>query len=104
MVIAQDDQTAKFDGMPRSSINTGMVDYILPATKMPEELINYIKHPLIRKPQAIEKQLDEGDTNLAKIIMLIRDEKGIDFSGYKSNTIIRRLEKRISINRFNTVQ
>src|SRR6056297_651213 len=31
MVIAQDDQSAKFDGMPRSSISTGGVDYILPA-------------------------------------------------------------------------
>ncbi len=104
MVIAQDDQSAKFDGMPRSSISTGVVDYILPADKMPEELINYIKHPFIRKTQDIEQQLDEDDNQLSKIIMILRDEKGIDFSGYKSNTIIRRLEKRISINRFQTIE
>jgi two-component system CheB/CheR fusion protein len=104
MVIAQDDQSAKFDGMPRSSISTGMVDYILPAAKMSEELINYIKHPLIRKPQRIEEQINENDNQIAKVIMAIRDEKGVDFSGYKTNTIIRRLEKRISINRYNTIE
>jgi two-component system CheB/CheR fusion protein len=104
MVIAQDDQSAKFDGMPRSSISTGMVDYILPASKMPEELINYIKHPLIRKTQDIEKQISEDDNQLSKVIMIIRDEKGVDFSGYKTNTIIRRLEKRISINRYHTIE
>jgi two-component system CheB/CheR fusion protein len=104
MVIAQDDQTAKFDGMPRSSISTGMVDYILPSHKMPEELINFIKHPLIRKPKNIEEQLEKNDNQLAKIIMILRDEKGVDFSGYKTNTIIRRLEKRISINRYHTIE
>ena len=103
MVIAQDDQSAKFDGMPRSSISTGMVDYILPAQKMPEEIVNYIKHPLIRKTSDIESALNEDDNNLSKIIMVLRDEKGVDFSAYKSNTIIRRLEKRISINRFHSI-
>ncbi|MFO7863487.1 MAG: CheR family methyltransferase, partial [Salinivirgaceae bacterium] len=103
MVMAQDDESAKFDGMPRSSINTGMVDYILPAKVMPKELTNYIKHPLIRKTSVNDAELDENDNHLAKIIMILRDEKGVDFSGYKSNTIIRRLEKRISINRYSTV-
>lgn len=104
MVIAQDDQSAKFDGMPRSSISTGMVDYVLPASKMPEELINYIKHPFIRKTEDIESQLSPDDNQLSKILMVLRDEKGVDFSSYKSNTIIRRLEKRISINRFHSIE
>ncbi len=46
MVMVQDEASAKFDGMPRSSINTGLVDYILPPSRMPEEILNYIKHPL----------------------------------------------------------
>jgi two-component system CheB/CheR fusion protein len=36
MVIVQDPTTAKYDGMPRSAIDTGLVDYILPPDKMPE--------------------------------------------------------------------
>ncbi|MFP4449071.1 MAG: CheR family methyltransferase [Bacteroidales bacterium] len=103
MVIAQDHRSAKFDGMPRSSISTGMVDYILTPGEMPEALINYVKHPFIQKREKIESQITQEQDYLSKIIMIIRDVTGIDFSHYKESTIIRRLEKRISINRYNTI-
>ncbi len=32
----------RFDGMPQSAINTGLVDYMLPPDKMPEELLRYL--------------------------------------------------------------
>ena len=104
MVIAQDDRSAKFDGMPRSSISTGMVDYILTPEEMPEALLNYIKHPFIQKTKKIENQITRDDDHLSRIIMIIRDQVGIDFSNYKESTIIRRLEKRISINRFERIE
>ena len=104
MVIAQDDRSAKFDGMPRSSISTGMVDYILTSGEMPEALINFIKHPFIQKTEKIENQITQDEDYLAKIIMIIRDVTGIDFSNYKESTIIRRLEKRISINRYDRIE
>jgi len=104
MVIAQDDRSAKFDGMPRSSISTGMVDYILTPGEMPEALINYIKHPFIQKTEKIENQITRDEDYLSKIIMIIRDTTGIDFSNYKESTVIRRLEKRISINRYDTIE
>jgi len=99
MTMVQDDKTAKFDGMPRSSIATGMVDFILPTNQLAEELINYIKHPLISQTQRIESILSQSKSELEKIIAIIREQKGVDFSLYKENTIVRRLEKRISINR-----
>ncbi len=104
MVIAQDDRSAKFDGMPRSSISTGMVDYILTPEEMAEALINYVKHPFIQKTEKIENQITKDEDYLSKIIMIIRDVTGIDFSNYKESTIIRRLEKRISINRYDKIE
>src|SRR6056297_165833 len=104
MVISQDDRTAKFDGMPRSSISTGMVDYILAPAEMPEALINYVKHPFIQNTEKIEHQITKDEDYLAKVIMIIRDVTGIDFSNYKESTIIRRLEKRISINRYDKIE
>ena len=104
MVISQDDRTAKFDGMPRSSISTGMVDYILTPGEMPEALINYVKHPFIQESEKIENQISQDEDYLSKIIMIIRDITGIDFSNYKESTIIRRLEKRISINRYDKIE
>lgn len=103
MTMVQDDQTAKFDGMPRSSISTGMVDLVLSPTLLAEELANYIKHPFINKNIAIESQLLQNQSVFNKIIATLHDAKNVDFSNYKQNTIIRRLEKRISINRFEKV-
>lgn len=103
MVMAQDDSSAKFDGMPKSAIATGLVDYILPADKMPEELLKYVKHPLTSKGE--DKQNISGpESTLGKIMSLIRGTTGVDFTYYKPNTIIRRLERRISINQISTYE
>lgn len=104
MIMVQDDRSAKFDGMPRSSISTGMVDFILPPAQLADELVNYIKHPFVKQKQKIEALLNAGENQLAKVISILRDAKGVDFSDYKENTIIRRLEKRISINRFDNIE
>ena len=104
MVMVQDEESARFDGMPRSSIATGLVDYILQPSKMQEALLNYIEHPFIRKPSISEDILGKDLDTLTKITLILRDYCGIDFSYYKENTIIRRLERRVSINRFNTLE
>ncbi|MFA7464206.1 MAG: chemotaxis protein CheB, partial [Syntrophales bacterium] len=49
MSMAQDETSAKYIGMPRSAINTGLVDYILPVEKMPEQLISYISRSYPKK-------------------------------------------------------
>lgn len=103
MMMVQSEESSKFDGMPRSSISTGLVDYILPPSRMPEELNNFIKHPLVKKTADIENILSNNLDTLTKIILILRDFSGIDFSFYKENTLIRRLERRISINRINDI-
>ncbi len=104
IIMVQDDRSAKFDGMPRSSISTGLVDFILPADKLAEELVVYIKHPFVKSKNQIENLLNTNQNSLAKVIAILRDEKGVDFGLYKQNTVIRRLEKRISINRFDNIE
>ncbi len=103
IVIVQDESTAKFDGMPRSSVATGLVDFILPPAKMPDAIVNYIKHPFVSKEKALDNILSKNIDTLSKIIMILRDYSGIDFSYYKENTITRRLERRVSINRFDSL-
>ena len=53
MVMVQQPDTAKYDGMPKSAIETGLVDFILPVEKMPETLIHYVKHPFLKSPDKI---------------------------------------------------
>ncbi len=103
MVMAQDDHSAKFDGMPRSAIATGLVDYILSADKMPEELLKFVKHPLTAK-EAESAGSTEFENSMGKILSIIRNNTGVDFTYYKPNTIIRRLERRITINQIDSYE
>lgn len=100
VVMVQDEHSAKFSGMPGSAIATGLADYILAASEMPEQLMKLLKRPHIRL--AIEPNLHEiNDSALEKIISLIRDRTDMDFSVYKYNTLLRRIERRMGISQTN---
>ncbi len=100
MIMVQSEESAKFDGMPRSSISTGLVDYILEPSQMGEELLSYVKHPL-EKEQRKEISIISKDVDvLTQITRILREYCGIDFSYYKENTLVRRIERRVKIKRF----
>ena len=103
MVIVQDPNSAKFDGMPTSAIKTGLADYILPPEAMPDQLIKYSLHKV--KGILIDKSIPEGkipDT-FQKIFILLRNHTGHDFSLYKQNTISRRVERRMSVSQMDSI-
>ncbi len=99
MVMAQSLESCKFDGMPKSAIAANMVDYILPPDKMPDEIINYVNSPSIHKQLAEKLQANEAIDDLTKLTLILRTYSGVDFSSYKENTIIRRIDRRVKINR-----
>jgi len=95
MTIVQDPTSAKFDSMPRSAIKNGLVDFSLTPEKMPEILVRYIrKSPAIISKISLEKT---ELTKLQKIFVLVRDRTGNDFSEYKNSSILRRVERRMSL-------
>ena len=98
LTMAQAEQQAKYPGMPRSAVDTGMVDLVLPVEKMPVELLNYVKQPYLEGAETIA---GEGlrENFLPKILMLIRSITGHDFSHYKLNTICRRIERRMALHK-----
>jgi len=97
IVLAQDD-TARFDGMPRSAIATQLVDYVAAPERMPEILMRYIKHPgLIRNGSQQHLKLMQEKDLVGKVLAILRDHNGVDFTGYKPNTLIRRIERRMSL-------
>jgi len=91
MVMVQDEKSAKYDGMPRSAIATGLCDYILPVEAMPTQLIKYTKHATIKKGNVIDADEDQFQQSLNKIFILLRSQTNHDFSHYKKNTICRRI-------------
>lgn len=100
MTMVQDPASAKYNGMPESAINTGLADYILPADKMPEQLIGYVAHFYQRAARRTPPLPEKTPGAMQKILMLLRSKTGHDFSLYKKNTIHRRIEKRMSLHQF----
>lgn len=100
MVIAQTEESAKFDGMPKSARDTGIVDHVLSPEEMPPALLEHLAQSkqedrCSEAPEAEDAADLEGYDAIFK---LLRDEYGIDFSYYKPNTVIRRIERRLSMN------
>lgn len=97
MVMAQEPNSAKFDGMPSSAIKTGLVDYILSPEEMPAQLIKFTTQKV--KGVLLDTALTGGKIPDAfqKIFILLRTQTGHDFSLYKQNTLYRRVERRMSI-------
>ncbi|MFC1745372.1 CheR family methyltransferase [Candidatus Riflebacteria bacterium] len=103
LVMAQDGKSAAYPGMPFSAESTGLVDYILAPEKMPGQLLKYIKHPTYRptrKKTVLEEKVPDA---LNKIIRAIKVQTGHDFSGYKLNTICRRIERRMNVHQIGNV-
>ena len=94
-VMVQDEGSAKFSGMPDSAGATGLADYILPPAEMARELLKFIRHPFVARAKSAA--LKVGETNLHKVLSFIRGQTGIDFTGYKPSTVVRRIERRIGI-------
>jgi len=96
LVMVQDPETAGYDSMPRASIGTNMVDYVLAPEEMPIKLIQYLNHPVF-SDETEEARSDIRDSNsVQKILMLLRSQTGHDFSLYKKSTVIRRIDRRIA--------
>ena len=102
MVMVQDPASAVYDGMPRSAVNTGLVDCVAPADELPAKLLQYIRHA----PQpCADRELPEVEPSAAmqKVFVLLRAQTGNDFSCYKPNTISRRIERRMSVHQFESL-
>ena len=97
LVIVQNEQTAKFDGMPRSAIATNLVDYVLPPEHMIREMLNYVQHPCLVSDPAVKRAIVQDEDNLNKVFALLRSNSGVDFTYYKQTTIVRRIERRMGI-------
>jgi two-component system CheB/CheR fusion protein len=101
MVMVQYPASAKFDSMPRNAIEATIVDIVAPADELPGKLINYLKFaPLVKTETEIESK---NKSNLEKIIILLREQSGHDFSMYKKNTLFRRVERRKGVHQIDKI-
>lgn len=99
LLLAQSPESAKFDGMPRSVIATGLVDEILAAEEMGQRILEHIRQPLSpssRDSARVPPQAERGSA-LEEILHLLHNFGGINFHEYKPATVLRRIERRMQV-------
>lgn len=104
MSIVQDPATAQFDGMPLSAINANVADHILSPEKMSKKLLDYIKDKVSENVEETEELSDLHENKFSRLFQIIRMQTGQDFSNYKTNTIARRINKRMAFNKIKSVE
>ena len=87
------DETAAHQGMPRSAIAAGCVDFVLPPERIAAELVRISRHPYVVPARVSQDALAE--TNINKILRLLHEATGVDFTHYKSTTLYRRITRRL---------
>ncbi|MBK9441294.1 MAG: PAS domain-containing protein [Comamonadaceae bacterium] len=102
-LIAQEPDDAKFDGMPRSVIATGLVDAILPVDQIGARLLARITNqPIVKAAVTLDTashslRATSPEAALSGILHLLLQVGGIDFQEYKTGTVMRRIERRMNV-------
>jgi two-component system, chemotaxis family, CheB/CheR fusion protein len=104
MVMVQTPESTEYDGMPRSAIATGMVDFVQPPNEMPAQLLAYVAHAFGAGLAPVTSRTPHSADGLGKIFLLLRSRTGHDFSQYKRNTIIRRVERRMAVHQIDQLE
>jgi two-component system, chemotaxis family, CheB/CheR fusion protein len=107
ITLAQEPSSAKFDGMPSSAIAAGVVDFVLTPEAIAKQLVSLVSHPYLNNGPAAEPHEEitpAAPDDLNPIFTVLRGATGIDFTYYKHNTILRRIERRMALHGMETLK
>ncbi len=104
MTVVQAPEEAKYDGMPRSAIDAGVADHILPVGNIPGELLSYVKQPYLKIQVRAEIEEKQFTNYVQRILLLIRAVTGRDFTLYKQSTIRRRIRRRMAVHKLENIK
>ena len=104
VTFAQDEGSAKYDSMPRSVIDAGSADYVLPPKNIARELVRIARHPYTARPKSESTDAPAQQGNgLASIFQLLRRATGLDFTHYRQSTILRRIQRRMVVHKIDNL-
>jgi two-component system, chemotaxis family, CheB/CheR fusion protein len=95
ITVAQSPDESEYEGMPSSAIATGLVDMVLPSSRIPGELVRLNQLPTLENP--VQPGAD-AEAGLARVLATLHDRTGHDFTLYKRSTVLRRLDRRLRFN------
>jgi two-component system CheB/CheR fusion protein len=103
LLLVQSPEEAEYDGMPRAAITTGLADLIMPVAKLAAKLADYARQapPLPEDPENLTEMQQD---NIERILAQVHVRTGNDFAHYKRSTILRRIQRRMQLNGFTTLE
>jgi two-component system CheB/CheR fusion protein len=104
ITFAQEPASAKYDGMPASAIASGCVDFILTPAGIAKEIARIRHHPYIAERFNPEAAAVADGSDMEQIFRLLRRTTTVDFSGYKSPTIARRIQRRMALQKIDKLK
>lgn len=103
VAIVQAPQTAEYDGMPRSAIASGEVDFVLPVAEMGDALASLFDRPLLRSDERRTGLAESASEQFATVLNLLRAHTDYDFRCYKKATLERRIQRRMGLHKADTL-
>ena len=97
LILVQDPASARFDGMPRSAIAAGLADHVLAPSDMPAMLRRYFQHGYVAAPDSLARSSTDEQPDLSRLFALLRANSGQEFRQYKPATLLRRINRRLSL-------
>lgn len=92
------DESAAFQGMPRSASDSGVVDFILSPAEIARHLVS-INNPFDLHEHGTQEVKQEDHDVFKQILTVLRVRRGVDFQYYKSSTLKRRIIRRMALNK-----
>jgi two-component system CheB/CheR fusion protein len=106
LTFAQSEKTAQYSGMPASAAASGCVDFVLPPEEIARELVRISRHPFVTHSTSLDLE-DVGVSGTAdqfsEVFEMLQKVTGLDFTSYKRTTIRRRIARRMTLNKFTTI-
>src|ERR1700755_685446 len=92
--------------MPESAISTGLVDFAVPVEEMGAKLVEFVRGAPLDRVANVPAEIIESQTvdqTVPEICAILRNRIGHDFSGYKTRSFVRRVQRRMQVNQIGTL-
>ncbi|VIO65146.1 Blue-light-activated histidine kinase 1 [Bradyrhizobium ivorense] len=98
LAIAERTENEQANPHNEGSSAAAIADFVLPPEDIPEHIDVYARHlRRLEEKQGFDEVLAAAATSLARIADILRNKTGNDFHGYKQNTFLRRVQRRMQV-------